>query len=69
MVSVFYFKLQYYVPDTIQYYITVPYSMLFFCFLFFVLFLYHTQTQNVGGHMLYWDTRLWGRRGVGNGVE
>jgi hypothetical protein len=47
MVSVFYFKLQCYVPDTILYYITIQY------FIFFVVFcfLYHTQTQNVGGDM------------------
>jgi hypothetical protein len=36
MVSVFYCKLQYCVPDTIGYCITLPYSMLFFfVFLFF----------------------------------
>jgi hypothetical protein len=34
MVFVFYCKLQYYVPDTIRYCITLPYSMLFFLFFF-----------------------------------
>jgi hypothetical protein len=48
MVSVFCFKLQYYVPDTIDivlHYHTVIYFFVVFCFLC------HIQTQNVGGDM------------------
>ncbi len=53
----FYCKLQYYVPDTIDiilHYHTVCY------FLWFFVFLYHTQTQNVGGTWMYWDVETWG---------
>jgi hypothetical protein len=66
MVFIFYCKLQYSVPDTIRYCITLPYSMFFF--VFFVFYTIHKHKM-WGGHILYWDAELWGERRCRNGIE
>jgi hypothetical protein len=59
MVSVFYFKLQYYVSDTILYYITIQY----FIFLWFFLFFVPYTNTDVGGTGIMLDARIWGGGG------
>ncbi len=56
-----------YVPDTVRYCITLPYSMLFFLF-FFVFCTIHKHKM-WGRHILYWDTGLWGERRCRDEIE